>query len=383
MSSDRLKKEPDERALTAKTALSKNLLDGHVQLAEDDKSIIAPAPDTGSRPPSPTPTQLETSHEVDQTADTNSMGRTSPQVQVKKEEEFQLPLLMEEEGKPSYFSYVSLIKSENKGFSIWSVDAFNLGPTVDVPARYIAKGWTRKAISKAFGGNTQIVHHHFGSNATRTPFLTPNRTWHPPLPTPGMHGIAFLDIRDCPNRPEPINIFSGEGRNDWRLLGTYEYSRYGEIAPQQAAQIPGEVLDEWIQGFITKDWGKRSIASANEYIVDDDLKVVPTEASVKAALLDGRIVLPFTILKCVGYPMDWIRRLEEAEAALTKTLKRPAPKSKRNASKRVKKEEGAVKIESEGESDSGSDTSDHHSEPEEESRQTTLRRSLRKLKSKA
>ncbi|KAJ7071473.1 hypothetical protein C8F01DRAFT_1226435 [Mycena amicta] len=238
---------------------------------------------------------------------------SSPPIVVKEE---QLDVVIKQEGEADYFTYVSLIKSESGGYDLWNVNAFNLGPPVQVDAKYRGKGWTRKVISDAFGGNHQVIEHHFSEKATKTPFLTVQRSWNHALPIlPGEHGMGFFGLNGCRITPEPINIFVGEGPNDWRLLGTYDYLRYGEIAHRHVPLLPPKVLDTWVKGMVENaQWGKESIAEANKYVVDDDLKVEQTEESVRAAFLDGRLVMPFTILKCVRFPVDWFEKLEYAAA---------------------------------------------------------------------
>ncbi|KAF7306580.1 hypothetical protein MIND_00449300 [Mycena indigotica] len=391
--SDVVKKEdPENKALAESTALlSRNIVDAHGQLTEDEHIVTKEKPPVSlaqetrnssplQRVPSPSPSHVAANVGQRSESPPRSTSESSPVV-VKKEE--QLPVLIKEEGKEDYFSYVSLVKSENGGHDIWSVDAFNLGPDVEVPPKYRTKGWTRKVISDAFGGGLQAVSHHFGEKATKPPFMAVQRSWNHALPpNPGMHGMGFFNLRHCRVRPDPINIFAGYGPNDWRLLGTYEYLRYGEIAPHHAEQLPTTVLNAWVKGVIIhKEWGRACIDNANETIVDEDLKVVQTEASVEAAILDGRMIIPFTILKCVRFPMDWIQRLEEAEAnpkpSKSKSKKRKAPNKKRNVSKRVKREEGVKKEEDMVSGSESESHNDHDSDQDADVPERVLRKSPR------
>ncbi|KAJ7100694.1 hypothetical protein B0H15DRAFT_458951 [Mycena belliarum] len=221
-----------------------------------------------------------------------------------------IDVVIKTEGGPDQFKRVSLIKSEDGNFDIWNVDGFDLGPTVEVEERF-NRGFTRKVIGDAFGGGHVVCYHHWnpkpGQDA-KTPFLTFNRSWNNALPVrPGLHGMGFFKMSDCPVKPQPLNFFAGEGENDWRLLGTYNYTRWGEIAPHHISLLPPQVLENWLHGMLTTEWGKSWIDDTNQKL-KAARKVRISREGVLEALHDGRLAIPFTILQCVGYPGEWFER---------------------------------------------------------------------------
>ncbi|KAJ7705502.1 hypothetical protein B0H17DRAFT_669993 [Mycena rosella] len=245
-----------------------------------------------------------------------------------------IDVIIKTEGEPDQFKRVTLIKSEDGNFDIWNVDGFGLGPTVEVDEKY-NRGFTRKA----FGGGHVVCYHHWEPKVgqeTKTPFLTFNRSWNNALPEhPGMHGMGFFGMSGCPVKPQPLNFFVGEGTNDWRLSGTYNYTRWGEIAPHHISLLPPLVLDNWVHGLLSSQWGKSSIDDANETL-KQARKVKFTTESVVEALHDGRLGIPFTILQCVGYPKEWFERLIYYE-------KHPKPKTKKAGKRRGPKAQGSPK----------------------------------------
>lgn len=146
-------------------------------------------------------------------------------------------------------------------------------------------------------------------------------------------------------------------RNDWRLLGTYDYLRWGEIAPHHISLLPPFVLNTWVNGALSSQWGKSWIEKANEKF-PDARKVNFTQDGLSQALHDGRLVIPFTILQCVGYPEDWFERLlyyeENPKPPKSKNGKRRGPKAQGTPKKRAKtqkKGKHQIKEESEDEAD--------------------------------
>ncbi|KAJ7182734.1 hypothetical protein C8R43DRAFT_967933 [Mycena crocata] len=240
-------------------------------------------------------------------------------------------VIIKTEGEPDQFKRVTLIKSEAGNFDIWNVDGFGLGPTIKVPEKY-NRGFTRRVICDAFGGGLQSCEHHFKpkrGQANKTPFVTLNRTWNHALPTDlGGHGMGFISMDDSPIKPAPMNFFAGEGVNNWRLLGTYNYLRWGEIATHHVQLLPPSVLDNWVNGIVEAPGGKAWIEDVNSEL-EDARKLNLTTDSVLEGIRDGRVKIPFVILQCVGYPKDWFERLVHYE-------KNPKPRepSKNNSSTR-------------------------------------------------
>ncbi|KAJ7054129.1 hypothetical protein C8F01DRAFT_496302 [Mycena amicta] len=221
--------------------------------------------------------------------------------------------------------HVVLTKTED-GLDIFKVDDLGLDPPIQVPQRYY-RSFNRHDLKDVFGGSVQVTRHHWNRNSTHrpkdnfasntAPFATYNRKWSHSLPAhPGAHGVGICNLLNCPTNPQPIPLFVGDGPNQWRLMGLYDYQQCGEIEPGHIGRLPLGVLEQWIQGFVQKDWGKVEIEQKNADLPADRL-IVRNYAGVLAALQDGRLVLHFTILKCVGYPYDWFRHLEDHEAQMS------------------------------------------------------------------
>ncbi|KAJ7489226.1 hypothetical protein FB451DRAFT_684879 [Mycena latifolia] len=258
---------------------------------------------------------------------------------VVKDEE--IDVIIKTEGEPDQLKRVTLIKSEDGNFDIWNVDGFGLGPTIAVDEKY-NRGFTRKVIGDAFGGGHVVCEHHWHpkpGQETKTPFLTFSRSWNNALPVrPGMHGMGFFGMSSSPVKTQPLNFFVGEGTNDWRLLGTYNYTRWGEIAPHHISLLPPLVLDSWVNGMLSSQWGKSSIEDTNATL-EAPRRVELTSESVLQALQDGRLGIPFTILQCVGYPADWFEDLLHYE----KHPKPAKPKAKKSGKRRGPQAQGSPK----------------------------------------
>ncbi|KAK7050506.1 hypothetical protein R3P38DRAFT_3173951 [Favolaschia claudopus] len=294
-------------------------------LDADDEQPENDTSSTQSRNELPATTSVGT-----RTSSTNDLqqGDDSSDADVQVKDEV-IDVVIKTEGEPDYFTRVTLIKSEDGRFDIWNVDGFGLGPTIDVDERY-NRGFSRKVISDAFGGGWMVCYHHWKSKPVKGdigPFLTFNRSWNNALPaSPGVHGIGFFNMNGCPTSPEPVNVFVGEGSNDWRLLGTYDYLRWGEIASHHVSLLPAGVLNNWVNGMLGSQWGKSWIDDTNKGL-SPARKIKLSVEHVLDALKDGRMHIPFTILKCVGYPKDWFEKLLYYEA-------HPKPQSEANSRKR-------------------------------------------------
>ncbi|KAJ7489307.1 hypothetical protein FB451DRAFT_1553150 [Mycena latifolia] len=250
----------------------------------------------------------------------------------------EIDVILKTEGEPDQFKRVTLTKSEDGNFDIWNVDGFGLGLTIEVDEKY-NRGFSRKVIGDAFGGGPVDSRHHWRPKPRKerkTPFRTLSRSWNHALPArPGIHGMGFMDMSECPVKPQPVNFFVGEGKNDWRLLGTYNYTRWGEIAPHHISLLPRLVLDNWVTGMLEGQRGKSKIDRANANL-EQARKIKFTSESVVKALHDGRLVIPFTILQCVGYPEDWFEKLIYYE-------EHPKPKAKESGKRRGPNAQGSPK----------------------------------------
>ncbi|KAF8201257.1 hypothetical protein K438DRAFT_1965766 [Mycena galopus ATCC 62051] len=326
----------------------------------------SPGARSPARPTSERPLSASLSSVPDVIEQSPQSRDTSDLVVQPKVKDEVIDVVIKTEGEPDQFKRVTLIKTEDGNFDIWNVDGFGLGPTCEVPEKY-NRGFTRKVISDAFGGGHVSCYHHWDpkpDKPAKVPFLTFNRSWNNALPaSPGLHGIGFFGMNTCPASPQPVNFFVGEGTNNWRLIGTYDYLRWGEIAPHHISLLPPTVLNNWVDGTLDSQWGKSWIEDTNKKL-NDARKVVFTRDGVLAALKDGRMVIPFTILKCVGYPQDWFEKLlyyekhPQPPKGKVKSRKRRAPGKTQGSPKKQARvsAEGKGKAKQEPLSDDDSDS---------------------------
>ncbi|KAJ6466783.1 hypothetical protein C8R45DRAFT_1106213 [Mycena sanguinolenta] len=354
-----------------------------------DMAHVPPSPLT-SPDSSPGPATNEPSRdasspvpESDATAGKPPHNRDSESVVQPKEET--IDVIIKKEGEPDQFKRVMLIKSEDGKFDIWNVDGFDLGPTIQVDPKYL-RGFTRKVISDALGGGLQCCCHNWTQKPepadVKTPFVTFNRTWNNALPTsPGLHGMVFSDMTDSPIAPEPINFFVGEGKNNWRLSGTYDYLRWGHIAPHHISLLPVDVLNNWVAGTLETRGGKDWVEKANER-VKAGYEIPFTWAGILQALKDGRLEIPFSILRCVGYPEDWFEKLlyyekhplpKKTKKSTAKLAKRPrrgqaqgSPKKRAKGSGKVKREDTPEPLSEDDGSDSDGERLDEETDDDDE-----------------
>lgn len=136
---------------------------------------------------------------------------------------------------------------------------------------------------------------------------------------PGQHGVvfcAFHKFNDGSKVNQPIPFFVGEGRNDWRFYGDYSVKRWGEISPAHLHRLPPTVLSLWIHGALKTEWGKSWVNTSNDALSKraeetgtDAVLIVYSETGLTEALHDGRLIVNFTIMKCVSYQSDKYKRL--------------------------------------------------------------------------
>ncbi|KAJ7088676.1 hypothetical protein C8R44DRAFT_892736 [Mycena epipterygia] len=342
-----------------------------VQTAPSTTST-SPVADPSPQPPSrrQRPSQLQdawsmSSPEPENAQSVSQNDMSSQDVQVKDEV---IHVVIKNEGEPDQFKRVTLIKSEDGNFDIWNVDGFGLGPTIEVDEKY-TRGFTRKVISDAFGGGHVRCDHHWNpkpGQERKPPFITFNRSWNNALPVnPGTHGMGFFSLTGCPVKPQPINIFVGEGMN-------IRLSSLGEIAPHHISLLPSLVLNNWVNGMLSSQWGKSWIEDTNKDLAAPR-KVKSTFAGVSQALHDGRLTISFTILQCVGYPKDWFERLlyYEKNPKPKTSKKRRRPKAQGSPKKQTKtpqkgkskvKEESSSEDEDDGSRQVGVDSDNSNSE---------------------
>lgn len=190
--------------------------------------------------------------------------------------------------------------------------------------------------------------------------VTFNREWNPQLPVaPGKHGIVFCDLQtfgDKAKVDKPIVLYAREGNNDWKQLGLYSSKRYGEITTKHLSLLPPSVVGVWVKGALNSGgWGKAWIEEANAEIEKkaEDSGEEPecieyTEEGLTAALYDGRLVINFTVMKCVGYCRDWDDRClyyKDHPKPAKNAMKKLQKKRKRASGKQVTPAKKVAKVE--------------------------------------
>jgi len=215
---------------------------------------------------------------------------------------------------------------------IWNLEGFGLGPEIEV-AEAFNKGWTRKEISDAFGGGHQACFHNWYGDATlakkakkakthqKEPLLTFNREWNPQLPkAPGQHGVVFCGLQHFDDKTKvdkPITFFVRESNNNWVQIGDYSVKRWGEISPKHLNLLPPTMITVWVNGALDSEWGKRWVEHTNDNLIAEAKEsgnepnlVEYTDLGMRTALIDGRLIISFTIMECVDYRQHWHDRLE-------------------------------------------------------------------------
>ncbi|KAL1677101.1 hypothetical protein EV122DRAFT_215046 [Schizophyllum commune] len=187
-----------------------------------------------------------------------------------------------------------LSKAENGGM-LWNLDA--LGPTGNITDSSYTKAFTRQVItySATFNGDA-----------------------HPQLPGLGTHGIIFgsLDYKDL------LPVFVRAQAKQWLYCGHYRCTMGGILEPNQLKGVRRSCLTTVAKDYADKAEGRISIAKQNE----ESEKVARqtrlryqaidfTMDGIRAALLDGRLPMTFTVLRFVQYDKDWFQRALEAENA--------------------------------------------------------------------
>ena len=136
------------------------------------------------------------------------------------------------------------------------------------------------------------------------------------------------------------------------------------------------MITVWVNGALDSEWGKRWVEHTNDDLVKqakedgtDPNLVEYTDEGMRTALIDGRLIISFTIMECVGYRQDWHDRLEHYR----QHPKPPKTKSKRKGSesgnqargRKVAKGKGSRKIVKE-ESEAEDSDADYGSENDAE-----------------
>ncbi|KAI5895618.1 uncharacterized protein SCHCODRAFT_02598583 [Schizophyllum commune H4-8] len=176
-----------------------------------------------------------------------------------------------------------LSKAENGGM-LWNLDA--LGPTGNITDPLYSKAFTRQVISR--------------------------------LPGLGTHGIIFgsLDYKDL------LPVFVRAQAKQWLYCGHYRCTMGGVVEPNQLKGVRRSCITTVAKDYADKAEGRISVAKQNEEnekaARQPGLTYQPIEFTVggiRAALLDGRLPMTFTVLRFVRYDKDWFERALDPENA--------------------------------------------------------------------
>lgn len=253
-----------------------------------------------------------------------------------------IKVVIKSENEPDVIKRVTFVKSEDGKFDVWNLEHLGLGPPVVVEERFRV-GFRRSVISDALGGGHQTTSNNW-QGRTKTdkyPYLAMTRSYNPHLPlVPGGHGVVFCGVKSFKDGSlieGPIDLIASDKPNQWIYLGSYETSLWGEISPHQLDLLQPLVIQRWVSGALPTQWGESWVKTTNAELVDKggEIRLIEfTEDGLREALNDGRLVINFTVMKCVGYRTEWFEQFLHYQAH-PKALK--SQKRKKKANSGVKK----------------------------------------------
>ncbi|KAG1766437.1 hypothetical protein EDD22DRAFT_878269 [Suillus occidentalis] len=244
------------------------------------------------------------------------------------------------EHEPDLNAHVTFVKSEDGKFDIWNLEHLRLGPPIIVEQRFHV-GFRRSVISNALGGNWQNTFLNWQgptSKSNRYPYMALKRSWNPHLPlVPGDHGVVFCGVRrfeDGTLITGSVDVVVSGKPNEWVYFGSYETSRSGEITPHQLHLLPPLVVRTWVEGTLKSRWGREWVEDTNSKLVDKggEIRLVELTAhGLREALNDGRLVIGFTVMKCVGFRTEWFDQKGKKGSSRTK---KPSAKRAKGSARR-------------------------------------------------
>ncbi|KAL1677108.1 hypothetical protein EV122DRAFT_279523 [Schizophyllum commune] len=243
------------------------------------------------------------------------------------------------EGNPVKFRQVILTKPED-GDMLWDLRRLRLGPTMEVTDPRHRKTFTRRMLSRAFGGGFQETYHHSRQPNHPDWYATYNPTWNPQLPDVGQHGVAFDDVHT--DRLLPVFILVHT--NAWRYCGHYSVTMWGELDAVQIARLPRNCLDTMVHDYAHLKNGQRAVDGREaRNMKKAQEKGVPHRPIVRTeeGIMDGRMVQLYTILQFHHHDKVWFERLLAVEPAVAEEERVIAQKRKEKdeEKKRLKKAE--------------------------------------------
>jgi len=191
-------------------------------------------------------------------------------------------------------------------------------------------------------------------------------------------GLQHFD--DKTKVDKPITFFVSESTNNWVQLGDYSVKRWGEISPKHLNLLPDTMITVWVRGTLDSEWGKRWVECTNNELIAEAEEsgtepnlVEYTDQGMRAALIDGRLIISFTIMECVGYHQNWHDRLEHyrrnPKPSKPKRKGKESPRKQGPAKKAAKAKGGRKVVKEEAETeDSEVDWSDVEELEDEDAR---------------
>ncbi|KAL1718141.1 hypothetical protein EV715DRAFT_291630 [Schizophyllum commune] len=247
------------------------------------------------------------------------------------------------EGNPVKFRQVILTKPED-GDMLWDLRRLRLGPTMEMTDPRHRKTFTRRMLSRAFGGGFQETYHHSRQPNHPDWYATYNPTWNPQLPDVGQHGVAFDDV----HTDRLLPVFIVVRTNAWRYCGHYSVTMWGELDAVQIARLPRNCLDTMVHDYAHLKNGQRAVDGRDARNMKEAKEkgvphrpIIRTEDGIMKAFLDGRMVQLFTILQFHHHDSVWFKRLLAVEPAV-------AEEERVIAQKRKEKEEEKKKLKDAG-----------------------------------
>ncbi|KAG1737669.1 hypothetical protein EDB19DRAFT_2025625 [Suillus lakei] len=184
--------------------------------------------------------------------------------------------------EPDRIQLVTFVKSEDGKFDIWNLEHLGLGPPSCPLLVEVTK--PRRTTGKVV--QNRISFHR-------------------------AHGVVFCEVKrfnDGSLIDGPIDLIISDKPNEWIYLGSYETSRWGEISPHQLDLLQPLVIQRWVSGALLTQWGKSLDKGGEIRLIEF------TEDGLREALNDGRLVINFTVMKCVGYRTEWFEQFLHYQA---------------------------------------------------------------------
>jgi hypothetical protein len=140
------------------------------------------------------------------------------------------------------------------------------------------------------------------------------------------------------------------------------------------------MITVWVRGTLDSEWGKRWVECTNNELIAEAEEsgtepnlVEYTDQGMRAALIDGRLIISFTIMECVGYHQNWHDRLEHyrrnPKPSKPKRKGKESPRKQGPAKKAAKAKGGRKVVKEEAETeDSEVDWSDVEELEDEDAR---------------